>query len=70
MLDGEDSEVVVEETDKGSIVLSSILLTIYNICPFIFLWVLTVNQANLHKPIIIEKIGTLYNGFNATKPLV
>lgn len=59
-----------KSTDLSSIIVSWIILVVLNICPFFFLSVLYRNQNHLHKPEIIEKIGTLYTGHNAKRASV
>ena len=54
------------ETNTGSKVFSWFTIVVLNLCPFLFYLVVMRNQSNLDKPVIREKIGTLYNGFRTS----
>ena len=50
------------ETPNGSKVFSWITISVLNLCPFLFFMMVMRNQSDLDKPVVREKIGTLYNG--------
>ena len=67
--------IVSEGTEQkpksgGSIWPSVGILTVLNLCPFLFYLIVAKNQPNLAKPEIEAKIGTLYLGLDAKKPQV
>ena len=55
-----------KETPTGPKVFSWITIAVLNLCPFLFFLVVMRNQSNLDKPVIREKIGTLYNGLRTS----
>ena len=59
-----------KEVSTSSIAISTFIFIVLNICPFFFLSVMIMNQENLGKDEIMEKIGTLYNGLRPIKSVV
>ena len=60
--DGEQGSTV------GSIVVSWVILVVFNLCPFIFFLIICKHKGKLHEPDITAKFGTLYVGLNPKKP--
>lgn len=51
-----------QKTEGGSNMTAGVILGVLNLCPLLFFWILQSNKQNLHKEVIKNKIGTLYNG--------
>lgn len=56
-----------EKSTTGSIFVSSAILTIFNLCPLLFLYMMCKYRGRLDDAEIRQKIGTLYNGLNPKK---
>lgn len=66
--------VVIEETvskpkpDEVEKIVGWSMIALLSLCPVLFALVLWRNRKNLHKPSIKQKIGSMYEGLDATKP--